>query len=68
MKRRSPHTGRALPAKLVTLSLALAAVGCNAVGDEEPIDEVRSAVTANVSIVGRIAMPGLLATPASRLR
>ena len=63
MKRRSPPPGRALPAKLVTLAVALAAGGCNAVGDDDITAEIQSAVTANVSIVGRIAMPGLLATP-----
>ncbi len=64
MKPHSPHSGRVLPSKLITLSLALAAaVGCNAVGEEEATQEVQSAVTSNLSIVGRISLPGLLATP-----
>jgi len=72
MNRRSvhSHSHRILRSNLITLSLALAAaaVGCDgtatdAAAEEDPTTQIQSAVTANLSIVGRVALPGLLATP-----
>jgi hypothetical protein len=69
--------------KLVTLSLALAAAaatttttaGCDgtdatatATGEDDATQQIQSAVTANLSIVGRVALPGLLATPGITVR
>jgi Carboxypeptidase regulatory-like domain len=74
MNRRSvpsPRVPRPTP-NLVPLSLALAALaaasaatGCDTTGatEDDPTEQVQSAVVANLSIVGRVALPGLLATP-----
>src|SRR4051812_21387278 len=72
MKRRfvHSHSHRVLRATQVPLSLALAlaaataAVGCDgAATEDDATQQLQSAVTANLSIVGRVALPGLLATP-----
>jgi hypothetical protein len=53
------------PALAFSLAIAAAATGCadaDATADDAT-EQVQSAVTANLNIVGRIALPGLLATP-----
>jgi hypothetical protein len=67
MKGNSVHSSRTGSSKLVAWALALAAaqtaaIGCDAT-DQEATEEVQGAVTANVAIVGRIGLAGLLATP-----
>lgn len=74
MKRSSVHPHRVAQSSFAATSLAFAlaaaataAVGCDATGagddDDDATQQVQSAVTANLSIVGRVALPGLLATP-----
>jgi hypothetical protein len=71
MKRRFVHSQsyRVARSTLATLSLALAAAAATGAGCEapdttaDPTEQIQSAVTANLNIVGRVALPGLLATP-----
>jgi hypothetical protein len=69
MKRSCLHSARIPSSKIVPLALALAAAagGCG-VPEEEATEQVRSAVTGNVSIVGRVGLAGLHATPGITVR